>query len=984
MSEFSVNCSNSSINNSNYYYLNNGKTNSDKDTNKTGEQPLAAEVNEANPSGEKSVPWLDSIIIALGSISRKVLQAGDDLFVPNACADEGAGTVTDDELIELDNLANSETDKANNKSFLNDITKKPVKNSKGEETIKPWTIFFSDRTGKKLYIEQSILPYFRSEKYPLLVTISKILSSLDPNPAASFGTPQELSDMFRNYQTNCNRYNIYALLREDKKNPYQLIKIDGILGRQTAKSMVFVYELGQLAVRFQIVKSFRDYVDIFNNKSNQKLKFKDIVKRIEDIGTRLQQSGTTLLNGEKIDNMTGDIMNNVGNLIIELHAITNINDANLQNIAAQKNKSDDKSVLVLPYIKQSDAMEGTNYPAMREAKMLLHVLGLYLPDAPSIDIFDGTWDSIFDKALKDFGITNKIIDSNAAAALIKKGQDEYAKVKATAEDLYLKVNDKKEIEGGKKTEIRTKLDNISNNYEGNSNKPETIAKSIIELRKINQDANGLLGTINKKGFLDLHKLLSKKYEDLTNTVVPQAGDLVKTEEKTEINQMGPVIDAIGKRIDKDEWKEHGIEIKKSIDDVNKNCSFYIVNLLIRIFNKKAAEIEAAIKSIDLDSLPEDDKEFENAINRDKKTIGEMNNEIGKLNGIITTLEGENLDAERLEKTRSAVKGLFETSNAKSKEIDDLVLFLPLIKQRRKLVRMVNDAISEVSAFTNSDELKNVRQILSDAYTSKVKDDYKVVADQKQMFNKNNITAELKTVNEPGRQANAILSLAQDLTMITDEKRKGFLATKITPEIKRLIDAIDARITGLNYGAVDIKSVAPVSPLRATEAMKWRYLVFTQIYIPCTKPRIIFESDKEIPEGNKKVMPFILSCYKLQKNNKKYNNAAKALYDKVLTLVDAYNAEKYRVTNRMGFEDAMHAELEGGIVSIATMCLATVIAGFKKVPITDKWYTIDMLNGIKIQTQMFSSVNKQLYEVILNASETDFGKVADKKVTDKVK
>jgi len=964
--------------------LNNGKTNSDKDTNKTGEQPLAAEVNEANPSGEKSVPWLDSIIIALGSISRKVLQAGDDLFVPNACADEGAGTVTDDELIELDNLANSETDKANNKSFLNDITKKPVKNSKGEETIKPWTIFFSDRTGKKLYIEQSILPYFRSEKYPLLVTISKILSSLDPNPAASFGTPQELSDMFRNYQTNCNRYNIYALLREDKKNPYQLIKIDGILGRQTAKSMVFVYELGQLAVRFQIVKSFRDYVDIFNNKSNQKLKFKDIVKRIEDIGTRLQQSGTTLLNGEKIDNMTGDIMNNVGNLIIELHAITNINDANLQNIAAQKNKSDDKSVLVLPYIKQSDAMEGTNYPAMREAKMLLHVLGLYLPDAPSIDIFDGTWDSIFDKALKDFGITNKIIDSNAAAALIKKGQDEYAKVKATAEDLYLKVNDKKEIEGGKKTEIRTKLDNISNNYEGNSNKPETIAKSIIELRKINQDANGLLGTINKKGFLDLHKLLSKKYEDLTNTVVPQAGDLVKTEEKTEINQMGPVIDAIGKRIDKDEWKEHGIEIKKSIDDVNKNCSFYIVNLLIRIFNKKAAEIEAAIKSIDLDSLPEDDKEFENAINRDKKTIGEMNNEIGKLNGIITTLEGENLDAERLEKTRSAVKGLFETSNAKSKEIDDLVLFLPLIKQRRKLVRMVNDAISEVSAFTNSDELKNVRQILSDAYTSKVKDDYKVVADQKQMFNKNNITAELKTVNEPGRQANAILSLAQDLTMITDEKRKGFLATKITPEIKRLIDAIDARITGLNYGAVDIKSVAPVSPLRATEAMKWRYLVFTQIYIPCTKPRIIFESDKEIPEGNKKVMPFILSCYKLQKNNKKYNNAAKALYDKVLTLVDAYNAEKYRVTNRMGFEDAMHAELEGGIVSIATMCLATVIAGFKKVPITDKWYTIDMLNGIKIQTQMFSSVNKQLYEVILNASETDFGKVADKKVTDKVK
>jgi hypothetical protein len=936
-----------------------------------GTKAPAAEGKQAKPAIEEKK-----------SIPMYMLERIVDLitFAVPASGQEGLANVTNDELNDLNLFSDSNDEVA---PYLSGAQKKNIKNNEGNgfDTIEPKTINFS--VNKRPYIDASILPYFRSEKYPQMGTIGKILTALDPNTSASFTTPKELIGMFINYQTNCNRYKIYALLHESKD--YGPIKIDGVCGRQTAKSLVFVYELGQLAVRFQIVKSFRDYVEIFNGRSKRKLSFKDIVIRIEDIVTRLQQNKTSILNGNPIDNKEGVIKNNVGDAIIELYSITDIKEANMLNIAAQRNRrEDDKSVIVLPYIKESDAIQGTNYAAMREAKMILHVLGYYLPDAASIYDFDGTWDGAFDKALKNFGITNKTIDSAASVELFKKGREEYENEKETgqgekpkAEELYIQVNNKPEIENAKKVEIRNKLDEIYRNYD--LLVPEKIAKSIIELRKIISEEKGLLGTLEKVEFLRIHSALKKKYEYL-KTVIVDAGGLLKPEEISETKKIEPVINETEKMIKNDEWQEKGKILKDKIDKATADCGFYIVNFLVKVFDRKNGEIKAGIKNIDLDLLPEDDNEVNSMIDKYKQELIVLGKGVDGLGDIISTITAEKAKQETVENAKKIVDGWRSEINAKRNEIEEYVLFLPMYKQRRKLVKMVNDAINEVNAYSNGDELKKIKDKLSADYAGKVKDDGNAVAEQKQLFNKNDITTEkaIKTVNEPGRQANAILSLAQDLNMITDEKRKEFLAKKVTSEIQRLIVAIDARLNGLNMNTIDLGLFAPVSPARATEVLKNRFLVYRQIYEGFSVAKLILESDRNIPENNKKVMPFITACYRLKDNNKKYHDAAKALYGNILSALTEKNANTFRVTNTMNFDDALKAELEGGVVSIASLCLATVIAKFKKIDVADaKRYTIG-----KQQTEMLSAVKKELYEVILKASREDFGLVEEPKKAEK--
>jgi len=79
---------------------------------------------------------------------------------------------------------------------------------------------------------------------------------------SSFNTPNDLVGFLKQFQARCNAYGIYAKLWES--NQFIPIKVDGILGRQTARALLFVYELGQLAVKFQLVASFKDFVDVFN------------------------------------------------------------------------------------------------------------------------------------------------------------------------------------------------------------------------------------------------------------------------------------------------------------------------------------------------------------------------------------------------------------------------------------------------------------------------------------------------------------------------------------------------------------------------------------------------------------------------------------------------------------------------------------------------------------------------------------------------
>ena len=869
--------------------------------------------------------------------------------------DVTSASITDEDMTSVNGFADSTNEQ---EPYLWGAKGEAVKNGSGRATIFAKYVIFSqkDKKGKTVnYLDDIIMDNFRSQKdFPELFILGKIISALNAGKSG-WDTPAELIAMFNKFQDNCNKYGIYAWFHERNagKGSYELIVPDSVLGRQTAKALLFVYELGQIAVKFGIVESFADYVQIFNKVSKKSLTFNDIVRKVQNIVAKLKQNPATedlILPKEKIDNVNGIIQGNVGEAILQLyHNLDKVKDANLMNISEEENAGE---LLVLPFVLPEDAKEGTNYTALVEAKQILFALDIY-KGADSLEKCNGTWDGALSPALVKFGITKNVINKENAGKLLAAAREYY-------QTLLDEVNSKLDGLGSARSEVEIGISNAAALYK--DSEPESICKSIVELKNIRAQENVLLGTISEKDAQNEYEKLLAEYNKLL-AVMKKAEGLLTTEESKAVKNIDATVKNVYNLVYTAKTPEafnNGAKIAKTTYGL---CRTYIVLFWGRIFEVKEKEARDKINKLTLD-LPAKDEEIDSTIAGYYKTIDDFqSNEITDLNSIITNMQNE---GEAVSASDGKVKDLDAIRAAKRKELDIMQAMLSLEKARRELVRFVNKTMEEVNLCRDRKKLDEIKANLNIGYKAKFEDDKKPIKEQDLLFAEDVASAEDKdmpTVNKVGRKANSIVSTAKGLGGVGEKLRVDFLSRKVTPEVKRLIDKITERSTMLNVAFVELGYAAPVVRGNVTPEFAARVQINrVDPRFQFTPEKLVFEGD-DIPDaGVKKVLPFIHYCHELARGSKDIYKGAKALYDKVLAAIELKNIEEGQEgTYKPGFDQALEIEWQAKQVFLPSMCVATAFA--------DKWDiridkgSKDAYNLGGETVTIIRSVNKALYERI---------------------
>jgi hypothetical protein len=290
------------------------------------------------------------------------------------------------------------------------------------------------------------------------------------------GAIKDFAKMFKDFQTAARNNGIYAMCYDcvdskGRKNPtYDLIKPDSILGSQTTSAVLFVYELGELAVEFGLVDNFQQYLDLFHKAKPGKdaksagtpdpafariiLLFKQFVK---DNEVRILGNGVTLYKPETSQIIgptkagTGEI--GAADAIIAVYRLYRqgmIVKPSLDNIALTKDPKYDK-LMIKKVIKRADIATYGAQKAVAEAKLILSYCPYMDASGNSVtykgDMSGGTWDDNFNAALKA-ATGSEVIDADTAIRLLQIAQARLDYVKSVI-NMKDNTNGKKLLEGVK-------------------------------------------------------------------------------------------------------------------------------------------------------------------------------------------------------------------------------------------------------------------------------------------------------------------------------------------------------------------------------------------------------------------------------------------------------------------------------------------------------------------------------------------------------
>lgn len=318
---------------------------------------------------------------------------------------------------------------------------------------------FTDNAEK----ERLFNTYFNNEsKYQKLFLINKVLGALYTEGAnKALVVPADPYRLVNNFQRLCQSNAIYAIFygTGGARPKFIPVTVDGKVGPQTVRAMIFVYELGILAVEFGIVDSFKDYVDAFANPAKFRTvvvqEFQRFIKNNQAVRARLTQLGVavaTIPESGIIKEATGEAIINMFKLWKNCELVK----SDLANVAAKK-------ITIRDVITPAVAAKFSSLPAIVEAKKILFCLkdndgNKYYKT--SVEGFDGTWvvNDPFDQGLKKLLNTGQI-DYRSAQKLL-----DLAKSRMDEIENMLQLKDPnqawKEIPSGTRNELLKNVQKI--------------------------------------------------------------------------------------------------------------------------------------------------------------------------------------------------------------------------------------------------------------------------------------------------------------------------------------------------------------------------------------------------------------------------------------------------------------------------------------------------------------------------------------------
>jgi hypothetical protein len=460
------------------------------------------------------------------------------------------------DLVLLETFSKSENDQGPN--FI----------AKAEGSITKKTVDFNKGNVKTAYFNNK-------SKYPVLFNINKVLYSLSPKTGTAINDVAP-KDLLTNFQTNCNRFNIYAKIYET--NSYEPVKIDSVLGRQTVRAMVFVYELGQLEVAFGFVNNFDEYVAMFNSGDqaylDNVLEFKKFINGNEKIKQALFKSG------EEISDLDeASIKGNTGEAIIGLYAQFK---AGMVGKSDLKNISDGTKIMIRQAIKPEDTGKVKNLPAVIEAKKILYCMRDIDGNRINKDLqLDGSWNSgdAFDVALSNIA-PGGVIDSNAAKILIGKCADEMNKI-----ENILNLNDSNKILSTVSTAVRKGLLKTFNEIKGNSNLSEADKLVLMDKDVVEKYMVQLSGVDENKAKMKLG-LAREVYNKVM--LLPQDDQSSVFQGKVNEN----VLNGIDQAIKDGKYTEAFNNAKQAVNDGYNEYVRLMAKAYTDKFNELASQVEA--------------------------------------------------------------------------------------------------------------------------------------------------------------------------------------------------------------------------------------------------------------------------------------------------------------------------------------------------------------------------------------------------------
>jgi len=309
-----------------------------------------------------------------------------------------------------------------------------------------------------------VLGYFSDPAHPVLYNVNIVLDALKFKQPGAIKEQTDPAKLLHDFQLLCKKNGIFAKHFEHtqsvrtrpaawvamtKKYPdaeklangdiVQPIDDDTVLGRQTVRAMVFVYELGQLMIKFGMISLtpeeakagmtpdqkyaliFSKYPTLFQKKL---LEFKTFINTNPLVKTEI------LGGAELTDPGIANVRGNTGEAIIALHKSAKVGPQSLANIRTQ--------TLIMRYQTIKRTQVGDDYPNLPgviEAKKILFAIGF--PGAK--DDTGGDWGDDFDAVLKAFQQQNGIpqvseINQATATALLDKAKAKIAEVKTILDD----------------------------------------------------------------------------------------------------------------------------------------------------------------------------------------------------------------------------------------------------------------------------------------------------------------------------------------------------------------------------------------------------------------------------------------------------------------------------------------------------------------------------------------------------------------------
>jgi len=326
-----------------------------------------------NEQGTKSVEISASnvpnhMIIDIARPAEKFVGTIMGIFAANVCAQELAEpqkteVVPDDQksiLLELENFSISKDGVGPYLVEKNDEVK--------DATTSREAIVGKRLSVKTIYGDKNNITKFEKylndpdpKKYELIKDIFKILGQLKPKEDKA----TDISKFLLKFQSNCKTREIEAMLFEAKPPAPSLIKPDEILGRQTVRAIVLVYELGQLEVEFGIVNDFDEYVAMFNSPDKTEylsklVEFKTLSEKYPSIRTDIGLD-QVILAGQNIKGNTAEYI--IG--LYKLCKDGKIGTPDLENILHPK------KIMIRSEIVPADTAK-KNFPGVKEAKMIFH------------------------------------------------------------------------------------------------------------------------------------------------------------------------------------------------------------------------------------------------------------------------------------------------------------------------------------------------------------------------------------------------------------------------------------------------------------------------------------------------------------------------------------------------------------------------------------------------------------------------------------